>query len=106
MKVTIFDNKAGEKCSNGGEYGFTREFNSLPDGNYELSYFTTADFPYCSKCGNFYQGEECSFCNEEYETFTEKEVIDFCEELIKQQEYKLDEVIEGSEEINIYSSDF
>jgi len=102
MKVTIFDTPAGEKCNNGGEYGFIRELNSFSDGNYKLSHFTTADFPYCMKCGNFYQGEECSCCNGEYEIFTEKEAINFCEDLIKEG-YRMDEVIEGSEEIFLYS---
>ncbi len=42
-----------DKCNNGGCYGFWTDYHRLPDGNFEVSYGTTADFEFCPACGSF-----------------------------------------------------
>lgn len=71
-----------EKCNDGGSYGFWTDYNRLENGNWEISYGTTADFEYCPVCGNFndhYEGNDCYYesgysCGE-YETITEAELL-------------------------------
>lgn len=68
-KVTIFDYSeyVEEKSSNGGCYGFWTTYTRKGDV-FEVSYGTTADFEYCSACGEFgCNGDEC-----EYETVSEE----------------------------------
>ena len=53
-----------EKSSNGGCYGFWTDYTRLEDGNWEISYGTTADLPYCPVCGSFndhYEGDDCCY---------------------------------------------
>ena len=71
-----------EKSSNGGCYGFWKDYNRLDDGNWEVSYGTTADFEYCPVCGSFnehYEGDDCCYdsgysCGD-FETVTEEELL-------------------------------
>ena len=71
------------KCSNGGCYGFWIDYNKLPNEKWEVSYGTTADFPYCPCCGSFnehYEGDEACYesgysCGD-FETVTEAELLD------------------------------
>ena len=39
-----------EKSNNGGCYGFWTDYNRLENGEWEVSYGTTADFAYCPVC--------------------------------------------------------
>ena len=71
-----------EKCNNGGSYGFWTDYSRLENGNWEISYGTTADFEYCPVCGNFndhYEGDyscyESGYSCGEYETITEAELL-------------------------------
>ena len=53
-----------EKSCNGGCYGFWTDYTRLEDGNWEVSYGTTADLPYCPVCGSFndhYEGDDCCY---------------------------------------------
>lgn len=85
------------KCSNGGCYGFWTDYNRLENGNWEISYGTTADFDYCSVCGSFndhYEGDDCCYesgysCGE-FEIVTEVELF----KLISEFEESDDEYIE------------
>lgn len=53
---TIEDIPAGEKCNNGGEYGFYTNYRKTDiDGLYKLSTWTTCDF---DACGTGFQGYE------------------------------------------------
>lgn len=72
-----------EKCNNGGCYGFWIDYIRLENGNWEVSYGTTADFDYCPCCGSFndhYEGDDCRYesgysCGE-YNTVTESELLE------------------------------
>lgn len=72
-----------EKCNNGGCYGFWTDYIRLENGNWEVSYGTTADFDYCPCCGSFndhYEGDDCCYesgysCGE-YNTVTESELLE------------------------------
>lgn len=61
MKITIVNNSQfkSETCNNGGDYGFSETYISRGDGNFELIYGTTSEFPYCELCGSFYSGDNC-----------------------------------------------
>lgn len=70
------------KSNNGGCYGFWTDYDLLENGNWEVSYGTSADFEYCPVCGSFndhYEGDDCCYesgysCGE-YETITEAELL-------------------------------
>ena len=76
-----------EKSSNGGCYGFWTDYTRQEDGNWEVSYGTTADFPFCPVCGDFndhYEGDDCRFesgysCGD-YEIVTEEELLNLINE--------------------------
>ena len=72
-----------EKCNNGGCYGFWTDYNRLENGNFEISYGTTADFEYCPVCGSFnnhYASDddiyESGYTCGEFETVTETELLE------------------------------
>lgn len=68
-----------EKCNNGGCYGFWTDYNRLENGNWEVSYGTTADFPYCPCCGSFnehYDYDEEEYTCGDFETISESELLD------------------------------
>ena len=75
MKIRIKDmvHYAPETCNTGGDYGFSTYYEERPDGRFDVTYGTTADFAYCPLCGSFYRGDECS-CG-----MTEPDVVDMCE---------------------------
>lgn len=72
-----------ETCHNGGNYGFWTDYDRLENGNWEVSYGTTADMEYCPCCGSFsehYEGDEACYesgysCGD-FETVTEAELLD------------------------------
>lgn len=51
------------KSNNGGCYGFRTDYSRVENG-WEVSYGTTADFPYCPCCGQF--NEHYDYESEEY----------------------------------------
>lgn len=56
VKKVIFNDYSDYQsatCHTGGNYGFWTNYNRLPNGNWEVSYGTTADFSYCPVCGSF-----------------------------------------------------
>ena len=75
MRIRIVDNShyAQETCNTGGDYGFSTYYTERPDGRFDVTYGTTADFAYCPLCGSFYQGDECP-CG-----MTEPDVVDLNE---------------------------
>lgn len=83
--------------NNGGCYGFWTDYENMGNGTWEVSYGTTADFNYCSVCGQFddhYEGEESVYdsgysCGE-YKTVTDAELL----QLINDFEETEDEYIE------------
>ena len=63
---TIEDIPAGEKCNNGGEYGFYTDYRKTDiDGLYEVTTWCTCDF---DDCGTGFQGYEW-MTKEEFENF-------------------------------------
>ncbi len=71
-KVSIQDYSRyqSDKSSNGGAYGFTETYRPVPDGRYEVRFYTTADFEYCEFCGNW---GDCG-CSKEPQIFSETDV--------------------------------
>ena len=57
MKVKIDDNSKykSETCNTGGDYGFSTYYTERPDGRFDVTHSTTADFAFCPLCGRFYQ---------------------------------------------------
>lgn len=71
-----------EKCNNGGCYGFWTDYNRLENGNWKVSYGTTADFEYCPVCGSFnnhYEGDdyyyESGYSCGEFKQVAEEELL-------------------------------
>lgn len=63
---TIEDIPAGEKCNDGGEYGFYTNYRKTDiDGLYKVTTWTTCDF---GNCGTGFQGYEW-ISKEEFENF-------------------------------------
>ena len=66
-------------CNNGGCYGFWTNYNRLPNGKWQVSYGTTADFSYCPVCGSFddhYDYEEDKYSCGDFEQITESELLE------------------------------
>lgn len=54
-------------CNNGGRYGFWKKYTFLGNGNWKVSYGTTAEFDYCPVCGQFNDHyDEDSWCKSNY----------------------------------------
>ena len=79
VRFNNFSEYDSEKCSNGGCYGFWTDYSCLENGNWEISYGTTADFDYCPVCGCFEDhydyGEEEYSCGD-FETITTEELLE------------------------------
>lgn len=63
----------------GGSYGFWTDYSCLENGNWEISYGTTADMEFCPCCGSF--GDHYDYDKEEYscgdfETVTTDELLE------------------------------
>ncbi len=79
-------------CNNGGHYGFWRDYSRREDGNWLLSYGTTADFDYCPCCGSFndhhvhdgQNSDKSKFLCGDYFIVTTEELIDIINEFEKQ----------------------
>lgn len=54
------------KSSNGGHYGFWADYTITENGEWEVSYGTTADFEFCPVCGIFGNHEEWDEEAQEY----------------------------------------
>ena len=79
VRFNDFSEYDSEKCSNGGSYGFWTDYNCLENGNWEISYGTTADMEFCPCCGSF--GDHYDYGEEEYscgdfETVTTDELLE------------------------------
>ena len=76
-KICITDNSRYEagKSSTGGAYIFGTTYRPTGDGAYTATYWTSADFPYCSVCGSFYGGGECPHCDGQPDVLTADEVL-------------------------------
>lgn len=97
VKRVIFNDYSdyqSNTCHTGGNYGFWTDYTSLENGNWEISYGTTAEFPYCPVCGDFndhYVGEDdIEYSCGEFATITETELL----KLINDFEESDDEYIE------------
>lgn len=69
--ITDYSEYDPRRCCNGGGYWYSTEYHLLPSGKYEVSYDTSAEFPYNHAVGGF--GEDES--EYEYETVSLTEVI-------------------------------
>lgn len=73
-----------EKSNNGGCYGFWTEYNRLPDGNWEVSYGTTAEFEFCPVCGSFDNHfEESGYSCGEFEVISEEKLLTLINEFVE-----------------------
>ena len=61
-KVIINDvsNYKSDTCNNGGNYSFCTIYTKIDENNYEVTYGTSSEFPYCPFCGSFYDGNDCA----------------------------------------------
>ena len=79
VRFNDFSEYDSEKCNNGGCYGFWTDYSRLENGNWEISYGTTADMEFCPCCGSFGDhydyGEEEYSCGE-FETITTQELLE------------------------------
>lgn len=55
----IFWNTPEARRHNGGEYDFGIDINKRDDGLYELTFWTSSEFDFCSRCGHFHS-EDCT----------------------------------------------
>lgn len=79
VRFNDFSEYDSEKCNNGGCYGFWTDYSRLENGNWEISYGTTADFDYCPCCGSFgdhYDHDEEDYSCGEFETITTEELLE------------------------------
>lgn len=79
VRFNDFSEYDSEKCNDGGGYGFWTDYNCLENGNWEISYGTTADMEFCPCCGSF--GDHYDYDKEEYscgdfETVTTDELLE------------------------------
>lgn len=79
VRFNDFSEYDSEKCNDDGSYGFWTDYSRLENGNWEISYGTTADMDFCPCCGSFsdhydYDEEECS-CGD-FETATTDELLE------------------------------
>ncbi len=57
--------------NDGGKYWFKTIFTEIPDGRYVVSYQTSSNLDYCSKCGEWHDGRKC---DRDYEIISKEEV--------------------------------
>lgn len=79
VRFNDYSNYDPEKCHDGGAYGFWTDYSCLENGNWEISYGTTADMEFCPCCGSF--GDHYDYGEEEYscgdfETVTTDELLE------------------------------
>jgi hypothetical protein len=79
VRFNDYSNYDPEKCNDGGSYGFWTDYSCLENGNWEISYGTTADMEFCPCCGSF--GDHYDYGEEEYscgdfETVTTDELLE------------------------------
>jgi hypothetical protein len=79
VRFNDYSNYDQEKCNDGGSYGFWTDYSCLENGNWEISYGTTADMEFCPCCGSF--GDHYDYGEEEYscgdfETVTTDELLE------------------------------
>lgn len=79
VRFNDYSNCDPEKCNDGGSYGFWTDYSCLENGNWEISYGTTADMEFCPCCGSF--GDHYDYGEEEYscgdfETVTTDELLE------------------------------
>lgn len=79
VRLNYFSEYDSEKCNNGGCYGFWTDYTHNKDGNWEISYGTTAEFEYCPCCGSFedhydYDLQDYSCCG--FEKITTEELLE------------------------------
>lgn len=79
VRFNDFSEYESGKSNNGGCYGFWTDCSRLENGNWEVSYGTTADFNFCPVCGSFddhYVGEDdIEYSCGEFATVTESELL-------------------------------
>ena len=90
VRFDDFSEYKSGKSNNGGCYGFWTDYNRLENGNWEVSYGTTADFDFCPVCGDFhsYNEESCGDCEQIAEAELLKLINDFEETEDEYIEYK------------------
>lgn len=74
VRFNDFSNYDPDKCNNGGKYGFWTDYDHLENGNWKVSYGTTADLSFCPCCNDFhsYNKESCG----DYGQITEAKLLE------------------------------
>ena len=73
--IRVITTHAGGKPLNGGEYEFSTLYTKVDNG-WEVTYETSAEFPYCPVSGSFQQCENCwNWDIDRKKCMAEKEVI-------------------------------
>ena len=90
VRFNDFSEYESNKSNNGGCYGFWTDYNRMENGNWEVSYGTTADFDFCPCCGDFhsYNEDSCGDCAQITESELLKLINDFEETEDEYIEYK------------------
>ena len=52
-RINDYTKYDSSRCNNGGAYGFWTDYKFIGDGNYEVTYGTTAGFEFCCYCNSF-----------------------------------------------------
>lgn len=76
VRLNDYSEYESGKSNNGGCYGFWTDYNRVENG-WEVSYGTTADFPYCPCCGSFnehYDYEEEGYICGDFEVVSAEEL--------------------------------
>lgn len=79
VRFNDFSEYDSEKCNDGGSYGFWTDYSRLENGNWEISYGTTADMDFCPCCGSFsdhYNYDEEEYSCGDFETITTNELLE------------------------------
>lgn len=63
INLNDYSDYVPELSIDGGKYGFWKEYLNLGNGKWRLTFHTTANRPYCGRCGKFdaheYEDWEC-----------------------------------------------
>lgn len=93
VRLSDYSDYESDKCNNGGCYGFWEDYDRLENGNWELSFHTTADFDYCPCCGSFNDHHvwsdeadiyDSGFSCGKFETVSTEELVNIINEFEKQ----------------------
>lgn len=103
IRINDYSQYDSEKCNNGGAYGFWTKYDRLPNGKFEISYGTTADFEFCPVCGCFNDHYDPEYDSEyscgDFEIITETELLEIINNFKETEDFFIDFYMETETEI-------